>query len=368
MENQDKPQQGRKRKCQEPNTEELNTNQSQFGSRGEFLVPKKFIPVICGCRLKCHDACDQEVQAIAFNNYQAIRTFEGRICFILSCVGECEAKSRLKVAGVKSRRSFTRSYQIDGIRVCKPFFLGVLQISHSAIDGAFKKLRVMEFRDFRGKRSKKKENQDEMPQVLKEFVPFDCGCNWMCSDICDPTTQVETFNKYHSSESHEDRTCFILSSVGLAKPVKRKSSVDNNNVSRKTITRTYHINHVRVCQKFYLGVLQITHTVVDAAFKKCKKTDQRDKQKRSQKKEVEDLVEVKSENSDFEAEPYQIMDYNEPKVEQEIQTEPLNAEEFQALIEKSRKPKVDESKITSDADYQEMLNRLGTNLRKVDDL
>lgn len=162
----------------------------------------------CTCQLKCSENVSAAKRMEIRKHYQAQRTFVGKSSFIASLIEEikvgttrrqnvrkkvrvdyvCEGeeeddegggdasgsetptaldeKARLTLAKMKkkkkskkvitweshpeSRKHFYRVYTLDGVKVCKPFFLDVLGISSSRCNTSLEKARVNDIQDRRG--------------------------------------------------------------------------------------------------------------------------------------------------------------------------------------------------------------------------
>lgn len=149
---------GRKRKfpnqTREIRKELCNTNKSYYNTRGDLVEARTFKPATCTCKLHCRNTIKQADQEKIFKSFHALGSFTSRMIFLSQTVEEKEKRQERSINEV-SRRKFSRIYRVNHKKVCKGFFLSLLQIGESRVDTALAKWRKEELTDRRGIQNKK---------------------------------------------------------------------------------------------------------------------------------------------------------------------------------------------------------------------
>lgn len=115
----------------------------------------------------------------------------------------------------------------------------------------------------------------------KTFKPGECNCKSNCSSLLNIAEQEKLFKCFHALGSFTARMVFLSQTVEERPKASERSLAE---VSRRNYTRTYRLNHKKVCQHFYISLLQICASRVDSALEKWKKeefTDLRGVKKRN---------------------------------------------------------------------------------------
>ncbi len=95
-------------------------------------------------------------------------SFEGRCCFINSCVNE--APKKRQTTKEPNKRKNSRKYYLKGQEVCKKTFCNTLKISGRTVDGSLQKAQMDDFTDLRGKAKKPNALSDEKIQEVIDHV------------------------------------------------------------------------------------------------------------------------------------------------------------------------------------------------------
>lgn len=99
-----------------------------------------------------------------------------------------------------------------------------------------------------------------------------CNCRYDCSKLITPEGRQSLFNKYYSLGKLE-KDAFIASTIQVM-DTKRPNKAIENSRRKKTINYFFFVEgeFVKVCKRFYLDTLAISHQKVDYLYKKnlCK--------------------------------------------------------------------------------------------------
>lgn len=170
---------GRKRKISSQNSPErkklCNNNQRYVNRKGSTVEPKNFVPVLSCCAKKCHKKVAVLSQEKFFNDFNNAGSFELRSSILNYNVEEKPITTRTTTAE-ESRKTSSRVYNLNYQPVCKKFFLQVLQISSSRVDGALTKWKSSNVKDQRGHHENHKkypvETRDAVINHIKSFPRY----------------------------------------------------------------------------------------------------------------------------------------------------------------------------------------------------
>lgn len=107
-----------------------NSGQGYFTSKGKFNKEKEFTYQNCSCKNKCKTVSSEKRQNI-FDLYWGMQNWHAQSNFIAQTV-TLTVPERSYVTN--SRKKHTRTYRIDGVKVCKSVYLNTLSISHRRVD------------------------------------------------------------------------------------------------------------------------------------------------------------------------------------------------------------------------------------------
>lgn len=112
--------------------------------KGKVVPAKVFRKVVCKCRSACHSTVPEIEQKNIFDEYWSLSTWTHKTTFLLNNISSTEIRKRRKPENRKNiqfKKSFHREYFFGNIenKVCKKFFMDVLQISESRIEKCIKK-------------------------------------------------------------------------------------------------------------------------------------------------------------------------------------------------------------------------------------
>lgn len=161
---------GRKRKFPSQNKSEgkklCNNNEAYISlTNGNVIKPKSFSAIKLCCSLKCFQKFSEKEQEKIFERYNHAGSCEMRFSFIFLNVEEVPIKTSTTLKDV-SNKSTSRIYRLNHIKVCKKFFIQLLQISGSRIDTALSKGKQMYVQDNRGRH----ENHLKLPPETLQYV------------------------------------------------------------------------------------------------------------------------------------------------------------------------------------------------------
>lgn len=189
---------GRKRKFEGQNQVErkklCNKNEQYFRKDGKLVEPKEFHHVTSCCNLNCCLLLDEATQHEIFNTFVTLGSFESRCVFIAQSVVLYEKKQELTTH--VSRRTTSQRYILDNKKVCKKFYLRVLQINYNRVKIAVEKWKQGNIQDLRGKY-----------QHLKD--------EHLYHDVFNHINQFERYESHYNRETSSN--LFLSSSLSLQK-------------------------------------------------------------------------------------------------------------------------------------------------------
>lgn len=112
--------------------------------KGIVIAAKKFQKVICKCRKACHFNVPENEQKQIFEEYWNLSTWTQKTTFLLNNIRSSDCVHRRKPENRKNiqfKKSFNREYSFGNARkkVCKKFFMAVLQIKDTRIEKCVQK-------------------------------------------------------------------------------------------------------------------------------------------------------------------------------------------------------------------------------------
>lgn len=133
-----RPQKGRKRKYsgQTFKTKKMlqHANKPYYTEQGKFVPAKKFLSNYqCNCARKCANLISEERRKLIFENFYKLANYDAQTAFIAAKIQGIPVKRKRNKNSDK--RSFTRSYRLETISVCKDFFIKTLGVSSKRING-----------------------------------------------------------------------------------------------------------------------------------------------------------------------------------------------------------------------------------------
>ncbi|XP_060590180.1 uncharacterized protein LOC132745308 [Ruditapes philippinarum] len=163
----------------------INKRRRQAGkeyiNRQGVKVPQKRVSVktnckgTSNCRRKCtQQFSDEQIQAI-HDGYWSLDDDGGKNGFIARTITRRTNENKKKDSNRRYTYEFFFFRNDDKIQVCKDFYLGVLHISDNRYRQYFKKVDTKEgneFRDMRGKRTKRRKSEDEINVIRKHIESF----------------------------------------------------------------------------------------------------------------------------------------------------------------------------------------------------
>lgn len=158
-----------------------NRGKTYTTSSGKIIKEKPFVPqVACHCSHKCGENYPVGDQHKTFRKFYNTLDWQGKSLFIADHIGvhpTATKKSRYNPILPLKDRNYSRDYYLDdesgkSVRVCKNFFMRVLQISSSKIQRAISK--QIENRihpgDKRGKKAPKNKSNESDVEFVVEFI------------------------------------------------------------------------------------------------------------------------------------------------------------------------------------------------------
>lgn len=158
-----------------------NSNQDHYSVKGKLAKAKTFLDFDCMCSLKCKDRIAADIRKNIFQEFWALQTYESQNNFIAASIREEGVKRKRNKAS--QLRQFTRTYNLNNIRVCRNIFIKSLQISTKRVDTALKKFYAGNVKDKRGSSENKviKKLPDETKNnVIRHITSFPTYVSHYC--------------------------------------------------------------------------------------------------------------------------------------------------------------------------------------------
>lgn len=126
-----------------------HANKPYYTEKGKFVEAKKFLDNYqCNCVRKCAHLISEDTREHIFENFYKLASYDAQTAFIAAKVQEIPVQRKRNINSDK--RSFTWSYRLATITVCKDFFIKTLGVSSKRINTALCKFRTGEIKDNRG--------------------------------------------------------------------------------------------------------------------------------------------------------------------------------------------------------------------------
>lgn len=123
-------------------------NKDYYTEKGKYVASKTFLSNYkCSCG-KCGNLVSEEKRRHLFDSFYKLANYDAQTGFLAARVQEHPIKRKRNKNSTK--RSFTRTYSIDRITVCKDFFINTLRVSSKRINTALNKYRNGDVKDERG--------------------------------------------------------------------------------------------------------------------------------------------------------------------------------------------------------------------------
>ncbi|CAK1586739.1 unnamed protein product [Parnassius mnemosyne] len=108
--------------------------------RGSIVPAKVFTPVVCSCRFKCSEQVSSENQEAIHVMFYQLTSWDAQTTWLCSAIMTLEPKRRKQRQNAQnpSRINYVRQFMLLDKRVCKSFFLKVIQISNKRLDYALR--------------------------------------------------------------------------------------------------------------------------------------------------------------------------------------------------------------------------------------
>lgn len=126
-----------------------NCNEEYISSRGEVKKPKKIQAVDGCCSKKCFSIISEDDQRLLFDKFHQLGSYESRAIFLSSNMHKEWTKYTSFTRGRKEK-AIKRFFTFNMHRVCKHFFVNMLQINASRYELVASKLESCVFKDLRG--------------------------------------------------------------------------------------------------------------------------------------------------------------------------------------------------------------------------
>ena len=232
--NQGRPKKGRKRKFPSQNREirkmKCIHNETYITVKGKTKLPKEFRQFLCQCA--CLERVSVQKAREEYDKFYAVDSYDAQRALICAMVRECPVK-RKQVKG-SDKKKFSREYSVNGVVVCKAFFLQTFRVSSGKVDLALKGKKrpegIKDLRGINGGKNKVSEEQfkqvknhiDKFPKYKSHYSSAKTECKYLRSD----TTLPVMYNLYKqeskfpvSFSKYKDifLTCFNLK----RKPLKK---------------------------------------------------------------------------------------------------------------------------------------------------
>ena len=163
----------------------------------------------CSCKLKCFEKITEEERKNIMNDYHELGDINRQRDFHVAHT-KSVPKGRCRTESENSRRDFTRTYELNGQRVCKVMYCNTLAITDQTITTALKKKEAMKSqsvcsKDQRGGNNKKwvegREKKERFLPFLKYMTCTNCGV---------PSTAIRWRN-FTCTQKYFNRTSIFLS-------------------------------------------------------------------------------------------------------------------------------------------------------------
>lgn len=144
--------------------------------RGNVVSAKVFTPVVCNCRFKCSDQVPPGDQEAVHKMYYELSSWDSQTTWLCSIVKTLQPKRRHRQrqpAQNPSRINYVRQFVLLDKRVCKSFFLRVIQISNKRLDYALrikKSVSGLAETDKRGKHAPANKIPDEKLNWIRDHI------------------------------------------------------------------------------------------------------------------------------------------------------------------------------------------------------
>ncbi|CAK1596051.1 unnamed protein product [Parnassius mnemosyne] len=143
--------------------------------RGSIVPAKVFTPVVCSCRFKCSEQVSSENQEAIHVMFYQLTSWDAQTTWLCSAIMTLEPKRRKQRQNAQnpSRINYVRQFMLLDKRVCKSFFLKVIQISNKRLDYALrnkKSVSGIAERDKRGQHVPANKLSDEKLNWIKDHI------------------------------------------------------------------------------------------------------------------------------------------------------------------------------------------------------
>lgn len=144
------------------NKKARNSNQIHYDYKGRCIEGRKFDDSFkCNCTMQCDTKVAVEERRHWFESYWRLGEYEAQSTMIANMVKEY--KKKRCYGDDNARRSFSRTYHLSDVIVCREMFIKTLGITSKRVNTSLRKSRLNSLEDRRGlgqtkkKKMKKKE-------------------------------------------------------------------------------------------------------------------------------------------------------------------------------------------------------------------
>lgn len=153
-----------------------DSNLKHYTIKGKLKESKKFIDFHCNCPKKCNENVSVETREKLFKQFWNLASYDSQTGFIASTVKEFSVKRKRSEPNRKSK-SFSRTYFLSNIEVCRTAFINTYQISTKRVNTSLTKLREGRLKDERGnirgdKIGKKKIDPETINRIIEQIKRF----------------------------------------------------------------------------------------------------------------------------------------------------------------------------------------------------
>ncbi|CAG4939248.1 unnamed protein product [Parnassius apollo] len=143
--------------------------------RGSIVPAKVFTPGVCSYRFKCSEQVSSENQEAIHVMFYQLTSWDAQTTWLCSAIKTLEPKRRKQRQNAQnpSRINYVRQFMLLDKRVCKSFFLKVIQMSNKRLDYALrnkKSVSGIAERDKRGQHVPANKLSDEKLNWIKDHI------------------------------------------------------------------------------------------------------------------------------------------------------------------------------------------------------
>lgn len=154
--------------------EKRNKGEEYISYSGKTIPAKTFTATSCTCKRKCSDHVSTSLQEAIHSKFYSM-DWNAQTAWLCATVKvSLPARRKKRVRGGISHKQHTRSFILSENKVCKSFFLKVLQISNKRLDYALTKKKdpetSMSIPDQRGKQVSANKIKDEVREFAKQHI------------------------------------------------------------------------------------------------------------------------------------------------------------------------------------------------------